>query len=525
MFIGKLSHSPAFCFTSDMDWANEEAIGHLLSFFKKKKLPLTSFVTHNSEKINEYYSKDANHIGLHPNFLNGSSHGTEYKEIIKNVSSIWPQAKCFRSHSYFDHLHITEHFHNLGFKYDSNVALHLQEGIIPLHHISGLTRFPVFLEDYHFLRRINEYDEDYVLKSLDTPGLKIFNFHPIHTYHNTKSLEDYECVKNGTDRPELYNLGIMDLLEQIVEHVTDNPGLGVFYLDDIYNMVKDEKVLKSEYSVDKSQYLISNPQMRVEIVKQRYNNIDGSNVYATSRDGNLRELEIEFIRKTIESQSYYMKALDIGCGNGYTDIKLARSINIDLLGIDFSTKMIEDAKKLSKNFDLKGHVDFRVGDAAQIEFPNNTFDCVITERCLLNLPTREFQYRAISEIHRILKKDGLYIMVEGTKDGLEILNNLRVRVGLPEIPDRAEDNISSLKFDERELEEFLFPYFNIIEKKYFGLYYLISRVLHPLLVLPHTPKFDAKINEIARSLTLEEPEYRPLGHVVGYVLKKKVTLQ
>ena len=45
--------------------------------------------------------------------------------------------------------------------------------------------------------------------------------------------------------------------------------------------------------------------------------------------------------------------------------------------------------------------------------------------------------------------------------------------------------------------------------------------MHPLLIFPESPKFDARINDIARMLTLAEKDYRPIGHIVGYVLRKK----
>ena len=40
-----------------------------------------------------------------------------------------------------------------GVKYDSNVCLYLQPDLAPLHHWTGIVRFPVFWEDdIHWLR-------------------------------------------------------------------------------------------------------------------------------------------------------------------------------------------------------------------------------------------------------------------------------------------------------------------------------------------------------------------------------------
>jgi len=164
---------------------------------------------------------------------------------------------------------------------------------------------------------------------------------------------------------------------------------------------------------------------------------------------------------------------------------------------------------------------FQLGDCCDgLHWPYGSFDVVITERCIHNLPSQKNQYEVIYNIWNVLKDGGIYIMVEGTADGLKRLNDLRTKVGLEPIPDRKKTNIMSLKLDEEEIEGFLSPYFNTVKKQYFGMYYLISRVIHPLLVAPDSPKFDSRINEVARKLASHIPDYQKLGHVRGLVLKK-----
>jgi hypothetical protein len=55
----------------------------------------------------------------------------------------------------------------------------------------------------------------------------------------------------------------------------------------------------------------------------------------------------------------------------------------------------------------------------------------------------------------------------------------------------------NLDFDEEKLWLFLRQHFDIVEVRRFGLYDLISRVVHPLLVCPSEPQYDARINEVA----------------------------
>ena len=63
-----------FVFTSDIDWAPEWAIRKTLDIFKSFDIPLTPFITHESEVIKREYAnvEKSRYVGLHPNFLPNS---------------------------------------------------------------------------------------------------------------------------------------------------------------------------------------------------------------------------------------------------------------------------------------------------------------------------------------------------------------------------------------------------------------------------------------------------------------------
>lgn len=543
-FLEELSVKPAFCFTSDIDWAPERMIEETLNIFLEYEVPLTPFITHYSETIKEYYEGSKTKcVGLHPNFYPNSTHGANFRGIISNMVKRWPDAKCFRSHGYFDNFFITKEFYDRGFKYDSNLCLHLQPNLVPLQHSSGLLRFPVFLEDYFYAMREQAWDLSHILDLLKTPGLKIFNFHPIHVCLNTPNIDYYERVKKDVDknwgnpkRDLIYEgKGVRTFLIELLQFVKDYQGLGIFSLDDLYSFLTDTSprdAMKSQTQpsghewVPLDMYNKSSVEQRAQIVRTIYEKLDGKGIYATSRDFNLREIEIDFIVNSIQENTNVAnqiipRILDIGCGNGYTDIRIAKVLRAEIMGIDFAKEMISGAEHLRERFkdEIMSALVFQLGDVRKLNWNDGYFDFVISERFLLNLPDRDTQYGTIREVHRVLKKGGIYIMVEGTRNGLRRLNELRLKMGLEPIPDTAEDNISSLKFEEEEMEEFLSKYFTIIKKQHFGMYYLISRVIHPLLVSPNQPKFDAKINEIARKIAMHEPDYKKIGHIMGFVLK------
>jgi ubiquinone/menaquinone biosynthesis C-methylase UbiE len=241
--------------------------------------------------------------------------------------------------------------------------------------------------------------------------------------------------------------------------------------------------------------------------------------YATSPDWNLREVEIEYIARHLTDGA---RILDVGCGNGYSTLAYAARVQSALCGIDFVPEMIASARRLRHRFELRGTISFCVGDATHLSFSDGTFDVVISQRCLLNLGSRRQQWEALTEIARVLKGGGLYLMLEGTRQGLEKMNCMRARFGLSPIPEAdPKSNWCSNKFDEEELLEKIGPLFRGVEAvQRFGMYYFLSRVVHPLLVRPEAPRFDAVINSIARRICSEIPDYEGLGHVALWVLRK-----
>lgn len=241
--------------------------------------------------------------------------------------------------------------------------------------------------------------------------------------------------------------------------------------------------------------------------------------YATSPDFNLREIEIEYLSRSLKDN---IKILDVGCGNGYSTLSLASKYSSSFTGIDFVPEMVDQANRFKENFSLKGSVEFREGDVTRLDFPDAGFDVVISERCLLNLPTKEMQWQAVREIARILKPGGVYLMLEGTIQGLNRLNSTRALFNLDPIPDAdPKYNWFSNKFDEDEMIPIALQSFDKLEHiQRFGMYYLLSRIVHPLLAAPKQPKFDSRMNEIAKKIAFKIPDFENIGHVALFIFKR-----
>ena len=534
---------PYFCFTSDIDWASEAAIDSMLRLFDTYSIPLTPFITHDSPVLRTRYATTAlkERVGLHPNFLAGSTHGGDVSHVIDHVQRLWPEARGFRSHSFVDSSPIASEMIRRGLCYDSNLCLWLQPNCVPLAHQSGLVRFPVFWEDDVHFDHAYPFELEWLREFFDRPGLKVINIHAIHVALNTPSTDFYgqrrhlskDITSDELTQSAYTGAGTRTLLEDMLNYVRQR-GYQAHFLHDLFQKITVTERTSNDPSQDAQQssapivvgsataldqYQKAATQERAEIVRSIYEQRDTKQLYATSPDFHLRELEIGFLAEHVRPG----KVLDLGCGNGYTLLSLARRVAADYVGLDFSPKMIEGAAALTQqcSSELKSIPKFQEADVRALTFADSTYDTVLSERCLLNLPSRDDQWQTIREIHRVLKPGGLYLMVEGTEDGLERLNVVRDKMKLEPIPTASPENPSSLKFRESELEAVLEPLFTIEKKQYFGLYYLISRVLHPILVEPERPKFDSKINAIARALSEVCPIDSELGHVVGYKLIAK----
>lgn len=246
--------------------------------------------------------------------------------------------------------------------------------------------------------------------------------------------------------------------------------------------------------------------------------------YSTSPDFNLRELEIAAIIERLSDPAG--RVLDVGCGNGYSTLCFAAAAPGDYVGVDYLAEMIDAAEalqaELASELGVEAPVHYEVADAGALSFDDGVFDTVVSQRCLLNLPSPDHQWQALDEIARVLRPGGRYLMLEGTLQGLDGLNDIRERFGLPAIP--AEDpktNPGSNKFDEDELAAQVGERFSGVEETVrFGMYYFLSRVVHPLLVAPEPPRYDAPINEVARRIALQIPDYEGIGHVALWVVRK-----
>jgi dTDP-4-dehydrorhamnose reductase len=106
------------------------------------------------------------------------------------------------------------------------------------------------------------------------------------------------------------------------------------------------------------------------------------------------------LNKYLTKDSKHTKLLDFGCGSGIFVEELEKA-GYDAHGVDISDEAVRFGA-------LQGVKNLSVIDSHKINFPNNTFDVVLSMDVLEHLEDEEW---ALKEIERILKPNGIFVVM------------------------------------------------------------------------------------------------------------------
>jgi ubiquinone/menaquinone biosynthesis C-methylase UbiE len=256
-----------------------------------------------------------------------------------------------------------------------------------------------------------------------------------------------------------------------------------------------------------------------ERLKEIYENIALSgDERTTACDYHLRDLEIDLALQIIRDRD---RVLDVGCGPGVALRAYAARRRIEAHGLDYAENMVEFARRRTAEATPALNIEFRHASVLQLPYGDAGFDVVTSSRCLMALLDWELQKQALVEIHRVLKPGGQLVLMEGTFDGLARLNFYRRKFGIPEIEPDGQDRLPTRKFHEKDLAEFCRRYFELQRTQRFGMYYFLTRIVQPLLVAPEAPRYDHRLNEVAKEIARIVPDFESIGHLVGFVFRKR----
>ena len=95
--------------------------------------------------------------------------------------------------------------------------------------------------------------------------------------------------------------------------------------------------------------------------------------------------------------------IDIGSGLGGPSRYLAATYGCRVSGVDLTPEFVETAIALTARVGLSDRVNFRVGSALDLPFPDASFACAWSQNVAMNIADRPRYY---AEMHRVLRPGG-----------------------------------------------------------------------------------------------------------------------
>lgn len=213
--------------TLDVDWAPDFMIDAAAEALVARDVRATWFVTHASPAIDRLRERpDLFELGIHPNFLPGSSHGATPAEVVAHCANLVPGARAVRTHCLMQStpLH-DELLRGSDVEVDLSLFLPGARGVEPVVQWSPagrLLRLPyVWQDNMEMYAPEPQWDTGAVL---DAPGLRIFDFHPVHVWLNSRSFDRYEALKATGPLAELTE-------QDAAPFRTSGPGTMTAFLD------------------------------------------------------------------------------------------------------------------------------------------------------------------------------------------------------------------------------------------------------------------------------------------------------
>jgi ubiquinone/menaquinone biosynthesis C-methylase UbiE len=129
--------------------------------------------------------------------------------------------------------------------------------------------------------------------------------------------------------------------------------------------------------------------------------------------------------------------LDVGTGTGLVALRAgALAQNGRVIGIDHSAGMLEQGSAKARQSGLGDAVIFRQMDAEQLEFPDRSFDVVLSLYALFHFPNLR---AAVKEMHRVLRPGGRVVIGVGAGPSLFSWNSI------PEAIRAASERVAAVR--------------------------------------------------------------------------------
>jgi hypothetical protein len=213
--------------TIDIDWAPDFAVDCVADRLLAHGVRATWFITHLSPAIRRLTQYPVLfELGIHPNFLPGSTHGETPEAVLRHCLALVPTASSMRTHGLVQSTQLLRQIAAHGsITADVSTFLPYAPDLQPVPCLwsdCGLLRIPFFWADDHAMEQPVPSWQLAPLLALGK-GLKVFAFHPIHLYLNAPNIRAYQALKR---RAPVLTEATRDM---VAEHVQTGEGpLGLF---------------------------------------------------------------------------------------------------------------------------------------------------------------------------------------------------------------------------------------------------------------------------------------------------------
>jgi ubiquinone/menaquinone biosynthesis C-methylase UbiE len=210
-------------------------------------------------------------------------------------------------------------------------------------------------------------------------------------------------------------------------------------------------------------------------------------------DKHLLNAEIQLIYRRIPEGA---KILDAGCGEGEGTLTYASVPRAVVHAVDFSDTRLEKARE--RLIECK-NVSFKQVDFLGTYELDSDYDIVVSQRFLINLMEWPLQQKVILDLMSRLKGGGRVLMLEGSRQGVDSLNELRAAWGLEPIPVKWHNRF----FDDEALLSFMRQQgYRLVDQDGLGTYFLLTRGIRP--ALDKTLNWDCEFNRLAAATNTDE---------------------
>ena len=162
--------------------------------------------------------------------------------------------------------------------------------------------------------------------------------------------------------------------------------------------------------------------------------------------------EIVEISKKIKPK----KILDLATGTADIAIELSTIENCNILAVDPSCKMLKIGERKIQKHNTKSNIFLEEGNAENLKYSDGTFDIVTIGYGVRNFTNLN---NSLNEIYRVLKKDGLLIILETslpTNPLMSFFYNIHTKIYVRLIGKMFSNNSNAYQYLESSAK--IFPY-------------------------------------------------------------------